>query len=215
MTFDWSKIAKNVGVVAVSKLQPEEKIRALNAERKHFDFGENYLQEALVKIHNLESLKLRWHLIGNLQTNKVKFLGRNFSLIHSVDSLKLARKISESAHNIQFRQPVLLQINVASEDSKSGFTRPEFEASLDELKALPGLEIRGLMTMPPLQDDAEHNRPYFRALAQLGRQLLTEVPQATDLSMGTSADFQVAIEEGATWVRLGSILFGERPRTAQ
>lgn len=215
MSFDWSQIPKNVKVVAVSKLQPIAKIRALNLERAHIDFGENYLQEALAKIEELQTLKLRWHLIGSLQTNKVKFLKDHFALIHSIDSLKIAKKISEHAQAIQFRQPVLLQVNVASEDSKSGFTRAEFETHFAELKNLPGLEIHGLMTMPPLQDDAEINRPYFRALAELGRQLQSEIPGARELSMGTSGDFTVAIEEGATWVRLGSMLFGERSRTAQ
>ncbi|MBX3018235.1 MAG: YggS family pyridoxal phosphate-dependent enzyme [Bdellovibrionaceae bacterium] len=215
MSFDWSQIPAHVGVVAVSKLQPTEKIRALAAARGHVDFGENYIQEALAKIEELSAMKLRWHLIGSLQSNKVKFLKSNFSLIHSVDSLKLAEKISQSALAESRRQPVLFQVNVGGEDSKSGFGRADFESAWSELRRLAGLEIRGLMTMPPLQNDAETNRPLFRELAELGRQIQRDAVEANQLSMGTSADFRVAIEEGATWVRLGSILFGERSRAAQ
>lgn len=215
MSFDWSQIPKHVGVVAVSKLQPVEKIRALHASSGHVDFGENYIQEALEKISELSALSLNWHLIGSLQSNKVKFLESKFSLIHSVDSLKLAEKISSAALATGRKQPVLFQVNVGREESKSGFDRAGFEAEWTSLKALPGLEIRGLMTMPPLQNEASANRPYFRELAEIGRQIKTEIPSADQLSMGTSSDFRIAIEEGATWIRLGSILFGERSRAAQ
>lgn len=215
MNFDWSQIPAHVGVVAVSKLQPAEKIRALAQARGHVDFGENYIQEALIKVDELADLKLRWHLIGSLQTNKVKFLKTNFSLIHSVDSLRLAEKISQAALAESRRQAVLFQINVGGEDSKSGFDRAGFEAAWSELQGLAGLDIRGLMTMPPLQNDAETNRPHFRELANLGRQIRQYIATADQLSMGTSADFRVAIDEGATWVRLGSVLFGERSRGAQ
>lgn len=215
MSFDWSQIPAHVGVVAVSKLQPTAKIRALHGERGHRDFGENYIQEALAKMDELAALPLRWHLIGSLQSNKVKFLGARFALIHSVDSRKLAEKISQAAAADGRRQPVLFQVNVGGEESKSGFDRAGFEAAWPALRELPGLEIRGLMTMPPLPNEAAANRPHFRALAELGRQIRRDTPGADQLSMGTSADFRVAIEEGATWVRLGSVLFGERSRAAQ
>lgn len=215
MSFDWSLIPKDVGVVAVSKLQPVTKIRELHEQNGHVDFGENYIQEALAKIEELRTLPLRWHFIGALQTNKVKFLADHFALIHSVDSLKLATKISQAAETRKTFQSVLFQVNVGGEDSKSGFSREEFENVWPQLKALPGLQIKGLMTMPPLQNDPAANRPHFRELRELGRQIRRDVPGADQLSMGTSSDFLVAIEEGATWVRLGSILFGERSRTAQ
>jgi len=218
MSFNWALIPPHVKVVAVSKLQPKEKILALHRSRGHLDFGENYVQEALEKIGELKHLGLRWHLIGGLQTNKVKYLSDQFSLIHSVDSIKLARKISDEVRakmQTGHRQKILLQLNVAEEDSKGGFDLSEFENSLSDLKQLSGIEICGLMTMPPLQGAAEANRRHFRRLAEWSRQIQQFWPSAKELSMGTSSDFQVAIEEGATLVRLGSILFGERSRGAQ
>lgn len=215
MSFDWSEIPSHVKVIAVSKLQPVEKIVALHEQRDHVDFAENYVQEALQKVEALKHLPLKWHLIGSLQSNKVKFLQDHFCLIHAVDSFRLAQKISVAALEKNHRQKVLLQINVANENSKGGFSVEEFQNVCKELQNLAGLQIEGLMTMPPLQDNPEVNRPYFRALAQLGKQLCQLFPGATELSMGTSSDYRIAIEEGATMVRLGSVLFGERSRGAQ
>lgn len=211
--FDWSQIPKNVRVVAVSKLQPVEKIRALHRQRGHVDFGENYVQEALEKIEQTADLPLSWHLIGGLQTNKVKLLAGHFSLIHSVDSLKLAQKISQA--NLRNPQKILLQINLADEKSKGGFDRKSFADCLPDLQQLPGINVRGLMTMPPLFDNPADARPYFRELRQLLESLRPIWPQASELSMGTSADFKVAIDEGATLLRLGSVLFGARSSAAR
>ncbi|MGZ3768826.1 MAG: YggS family pyridoxal phosphate-dependent enzyme [Bdellovibrio sp.] len=201
-------------VLAVSKLQPEEKIRALYKEGQRL-FGENYVQEALDKIDHLQDLQdIEWHLIGHLQKNKAKYVVGKFALIHSVDSLELAEALSRQCVNKNVKQAILIQINLAKEETKSGFDEQNLKNSWSKLISLPSLQIQGLMTMPPLTENGEEVRPYFREL----RELLNELRISTDLnrhplrelSMGTSHDFKVAVEEGATIVRLGTILFGER-----
>lgn len=194
----------NQKILAVSKLQPVEKIKSLHAEGQ-IDFGENYMQEALEKIELLKDLNLQWHLIGPLQKNKVKFLKNNFAYVHSVDSIELAELISKKALENNYKQKIFLQINISGEDSKSGFNENAFIKNWDLMKSLPGLEIVGLMTMPPLENEPEKNRIYFQKLALLGKKLGLK-----EFSMGTSHDYKVALEEGATWIRLGTILFGER-----
>ncbi len=201
-----SELSKNK-ICAVSKLQPPIKIRELYAKGQRI-FGENYVQEALEKQDILKDLPgIEWHLIGHLQKNKAKQVVGKFSLIHSVDSLDLAKTLGRLAAARQLTQKVLIQVNLAEEESKSGFNKAEFEKAWPELQQIPGLNICGLMTMPPLTENPEDVRPYFRELARLLRQR----PGLTVLSMGTSHDYQVALEEGATIVRLGTILFGERP----
>lgn len=203
-----SLILKNLSskqrLLAVSKLQPIDKIRALYEEGQT-DFGENYIQEALEKIEQLKDLKINWHLIGPIQKNKVKFLKNNFSYIHSVDSLELAAKISEHALQNNHKQKVFIQINLAGEETKSGFSKQSFEQNWPELKKLQGLEVVGLMTMPPLENEPEKNRAFFRELKYIGSKL-----SLNEYSMGTSHDYKIALEEGATWIRLGTTLFGER-----
>lgn len=191
-------------LLAVSKLQSQEKIRSLAAEGQ-MDFGENYVQEALIKIKNLAVLKLQWHLIGPLQKNKVKFLQKNFAYIHSVDSIELAQLISTKSTALQYQQKIFLQVNLSAEISKAGFTEAKLLDAWPRLKALNGVHIVGLMVMPPLENEPEKNRPYFNALKKLSEQL-----HLKELSMGTSQDYLVALEEGATWIRIGSILFGNR-----
>lgn len=198
----------NQKILAVSKLQPTEKIEALHSEGQ-IDFGENYIQEALEKIEALKELKIVWHLIGPLQKNKVKFLKSNFAYVHSVDSIELAQLISKKSVEINHRQKIFLQINISEEGSKSGFNQNAFLQNWDLLKSLPGIEIVGLMTMPPLENDPEKNRIYFKNLVALGKKL-----DLHEFSMGTSHDYKVALEEGATWIRLGTMLFGERNPTS-
>lgn len=201
-----NRLKSGQNLLAVSKLQPIEKIQWLyNQGQRHF--GENYIQEALQKIAFLPNLSIQWHLIGPLQKNKVKYLKKHFAYIHSIDSLELARKISEHALTIQHRQKVFLQVNLAKENSKSGFSKQDFLEIFPEIQALPGLQVIGLMTMPPLENNAEKNRAYFHQLKELGQQF-----NLTEFSMGSSQDYQVALEEGATWIRLGTILFGERQK---
>ncbi|MBY0554570.1 YggS family pyridoxal phosphate-dependent enzyme [bacterium] len=203
-----SLILKNLSskqrLLAVSKLQPIEKIRMLY-EQGQIDFGENYIQEALEKIEHLSDLKIDWHLIGPVQKNKVKFLKNNFRYIHSVDSLELATKISEHALQIKHTQKIFIQINLAGEASKSGFSKQSLAENWPKLQKLQGLEIVGLMTMPPLENEPEKNRAFFRELKYIGINL-----GLNEYSMGTSHDYKIALEEGATWIRLGTMLFGER-----
>ncbi|MGZ3775271.1 MAG: YggS family pyridoxal phosphate-dependent enzyme [Pseudobdellovibrionaceae bacterium] len=201
-------------VLAVSKLQPEEKIRALYNEGQRL-FGENYVQEALEKIEHLQDLHdIEWHLIGHLQKNKAKFVVGKFALIHSVDSMELAESLNRQCEIKNISQNILIQVNLAQEETKSGFDLKKLKADWQQLTDFPRLKIFGLMTMPPLTETGHEVRLYFREL----RTLLNELRSRTnldqhpmkELSMGTSHDYQVAIEEGATIVRLGTILFGER-----
>ncbi|HWU44792.1 MAG TPA: YggS family pyridoxal phosphate-dependent enzyme [Bdellovibrio sp.] len=202
-------------ILAVSKLQPQEKIRALYNESQRL-FGENYVQEALTKLQQLEDLKdIEWHFIGHLQKNKAKQVVGRFHLIHSVDSLELAKMLSHQCETQGVTQNILLQVNLAGEESKSGFSKEIVISQWSEITRLPHLHIFGLMTMPPLTETGEQVRHYFRELRELRDELQKHVDAAvhplTELSMGTSHDYQVAVEEGATILRLGTILFGERP----
>lgn len=198
------KLSPQQKILAVSKLQPIEKIRALY-EQGQKDFAENYIQEALKKIEQLQDLNISWHLIGPIQKNKVKFLNKNFAYIHSIDSLELAKKISEFALKIGYIQKCFIQLNLSEESSKSGFLKEQFIKDWAALKELMGLSIVGLMTMPPLENEPEKNRAFFKELKYIGDKL-----NLHEYSMGTSHDFQIALEEGATWIRLGTMLFGKR-----
>lgn len=167
-------------------------------------FGENRVQEAEEKIGQLSGSKPRptWHMVGHLQSNKVKIAVEIFDIIHSVDSVRLAEAISRLA---QKNLPVLLQVNVSGETSKSGFSMAEVEPALEAISRLPQIEIKGLMTMAPIVTNAEQVRPVFQKLRSLRDSLRLE-----HLSMGMTDDFEVAIEEGATLVRIGRAIFGER-----
>lgn len=201
-----------VRIVAVSKGFPPEKVLEAVAAGIT-DIGENRLQEALPKVTWLKErgVNVTWHFVGHLQTNKVKGVLTHFDVIHSVDSLRLAREISRRATR---PVPVLLQVNVAAEPTKGGFIlepvlpdRDLFWPAWDEIRALPNLEVRGLMTIAPQVADPEQVRPVFRRLRELAEGL-----GLPELSMGMTEDYEVAVEEGATMVRLGRAIFGERPR---
>lgn len=214
-----SEIQKSIlpaKVLAVSKLQSLEKIRDLYLQGQR-QFGENYVQEALDKFTVLSDLpEIEWHFIGHLQKNKIKYILGKFNLIHSIDSFALLENISKQCVEKNLNQNVLLQINIAHEDSKGGFDERELQDHWTQITSLKNIKICGFMTMPPLTENPELVRPYFRRLKEL--QILLK--QKTDLtihpldqlSMGTSGDYPVAVEEGATIIRLGTILFGERPR---
>jgi pyridoxal phosphate enzyme (YggS family) len=169
------------------------------------DCGENRVQEAAAKIAALDALGVRprWHLIGHLQTNKVKTALGLFAILHSVDSLRLAQEISDRAAQ---PVPILLEVNVSQEASKFGFSMGELPAAVSAISALPHLDVRGLMTVAPLSHDPEAARPFFRQLRDL-----RDATGLRELSMGMTDDFEVAIEEGATMVRVGRAIFGERP----
>ncbi len=192
-----------VRLVAVSKTLPAAAVVAA-FEAGQTEFGENRVQEAVAKVPAVAAAGLtpRWHLIGHLQTNKARSALDLFAIIQSVDSLHLAQALSRRA---AAGYPVLIEVNVAGETSKSGFAMAEAEAAIRTIRALPNIEVHGLMTVAPHATDPEDVRPVFRTLAELGRRL--ELPA---LSMGMSNDFEVAIEEGATIVRVGTAIFGQR-----
>lgn len=199
-------------IIAVSKLQPIEKI--LNLKKQgHLDFGENYVQELIEKKKLINDIEIKWHFIGHLQTNKVKFIVGEVVLIHSVDSLKLAKAIDQEAKKKNITQSILIQVNVALEESKSGFSEETLLKVWPELCELKNINIKGLMTMPPLQNSAEQNVIYFQKLKNLRNVLNTSSNLShnlIELSMGTSGDYLCAAQEGATMVRIGTLLFGER-----
>jgi len=175
--------------------------------------GENRLQEALPKIERLGREHLSWHFIGRLQRRKVKMVVGRFELIHSVDSLDLAEEINRRAEQAGLSQSILLEVNIGGEKSKGGWSPGSVAATFPELSRMTHLRIQGLMTIPPPAPDAETARPYFRQLRELGRSLTRsgfENINMDELSMGMSGDYQVAVEEGATYVRIGTAIFGAR-----
>ena len=201
----------SVRLVAVSKTQPAEAVKAALEAGQQL-FGENYVQEFLEKAQQLPA-SVEWHFIGSLQSNKVKYLAGLTTLIHSVDRLSLAREIDRQWEKIGKPCDILLQVNISGEETKSGTTSEDLLQLAREASLLPHLRVRGLMTMPPFFDEPERVRPYFRELKRLAEVLASEqIPGITmeELSMGMSGDFEVAIEEGATLVRVGSAIFGER-----
>jgi pyridoxal phosphate enzyme (YggS family) len=197
----------SVTLVAVTKTVPIEKIREA-ASLGQTVFGENRVQEAREKVLLLPNLT--WHLIGRLQRNKAKYAVEIFDLIHSVDDLPLAQEIERQAGKRGKRQRVLLEVNVGGEAAKTGLC---WEAALPLLRALEGydhLAVEGFMCLPPYTEDPEGARPFFKALRALGEEAAAAVGRPMTLSMGMSHDFAVAIEEGATLVRIGTAIFGER-----
>jgi pyridoxal phosphate enzyme (YggS family) len=174
--------------------------------------GENRVQEAKEKIEHLGDVA-RWDLIGHLQTNKAKYAVKLFDLIHSVDNLDLAREIDKQAAKIGKKQNVLIEVSIAGEASKAGMAIKNAPALVREAAQFEHIAIQGLMTVPPYSDNPEDSRPYFRVLKELAESIAQEhIPNAAmnELSMGMSGDFEVAIEEGATLVRVGTAIFGER-----
>ena len=201
--------AASVTLLAVSKTHPPESIRAA-VEAGQLLFGENKIQEAKAKIPLCPG-RARWQFIGHLQSNKVRDAVEWFELIQGVDSLAIAQEISKRATQAAKTLPILIEVNVAGEGTKFGYRPEQLLAELNELNALPRIEIHGLMAIPPFTPVPEKTRPYFQRLRELKLEcekiLGAPLPH---LSMGMSGDFEVAIEEGATLVRLGTALFGER-----
>ena len=194
-------------LLAVSKKQPDEKIKTAYEEGQR-DFAENYVQELLQKKESLTNYKINWHMIGPLQSNKASKIVGEVRLIHSVDSLKLAKILSEAAKERNITQDILIQINVSGELSKSGIPIDESQSVIGKMQKLDGIKVKGFMTMPPFTDDAENSRDFFRILKKLRDDFKDS--GATELSMGTTQDFHVAIQEGATIIRVGEALFGPR-----
>ncbi|HQW89687.1 MAG TPA: YggS family pyridoxal phosphate-dependent enzyme [Nitrospira sp.] len=203
---------ESVRLIAASKTVSVERLRqAVDAGIRHL--GENRLQEALPKIDTLGREGVVWHFIGTLQRRKVKSVVGRFETIHSVDSLGLAEEIDRQAKAVGLRQRVLLEVNLGGEASKGGFEPTTLGAALESLNGLEHLDIRGLMAIPPPTPTAEDARPYFRQLRTLAQTLTARGHRninMQELSMGMSHDYPVAIEEGATYVRVGTAIFGAR-----
>lgn len=203
---------EDIQLIAVSKKQDAEKVRAAFDAGQSI-FGESRVQEARAKIPLLPSA-LRWHFIGRLQRNKIRHALPLFELFHSVDSLALAEAMERIADEEGLRPRILLEVNVAGEGSKIGFSPDTLRAEMESLLALRRLNVEGLMTIPPLAPAAEDSRRYFATLRELREQLQQEFAlRLPQLSMGMSNDYAVAIEEGATLVRVGTAIFGERTKT--
>jgi PLP dependent protein len=206
--------AEQIRLVAVTKYVSPSRIQAA-LEAGVSIFGESRLQEALPKIDTLaDHGHLAWHFIGRLQRRKVKAVIGRFELIHSVDSLELAAEIDRRAQQAGLCQPVLVEVNVGEESSKNGFRPAAVADALGELDAMASLSVRGLMAIPPLTREAEAARPFFRQLRDLAHSVLKSPfhrVRMDELSMGMSNDYEIAVEEGATLVRVGTAIFGARP----
>ena len=202
---------QDITIIAVSKTKPLSDVEELLSHGV-MEFGENKVQEMVDKYEHV-SKPVHWHLIGHLQTNKVKYIVDKVYLIHSVDSLRLAEEISREAVKKQVEVNILIEVNVAQEESKFGTTVEETATLIREIATLPGIHIRGLMTIAPFVEDPEENRGYFQKLRQLavdiGNKNIDNISMNI-LSMGMTGDYMVATQEGATIVRVGTGIFGER-----
>lgn len=204
--------ASEVTLIAVSKTKPVELLREAY-EAGVRDFGENKVQELMDKIPQMPS-DVRWHLIGHLQRNKVKYIIDKVSMIHSVDSLRLAEEISREAVKRDLTVDILMEVNIAREESKFGVLPEDARTLFDEIAKLPGLRVRGLMAIAPFVENGEENRVYFQKLKQLSVDIMGKNTDNRDrkivLSMGMTGDYITAVEEGATCVRVGTGIFGDR-----
>jgi pyridoxal phosphate enzyme (YggS family) len=201
--------ANDVELVAITKTHPAEKVREA-IEAGQTLFGESRVQEARAKIPELPST-IRWHFVGHLQKNKIRHALPLFEMFHSIDSLALAQDVNRIAEEQGMHPRVLLEVNVAGEGSKFGFATDRLREQMEELLALPRLSILGLMTIPPLAEEADASRKHFVALRELRDRLQTEFRvDLAQLSMGMTNDFPIAVEEGATLVRVGTAIFGKR-----
>lgn len=207
---------EDIKLIAVTKSQPIDKIKEASQLGLRI-FGENRVQEAKIKIETLKEftaqwkMTIEWHMIGHLQSNKAKEAVRLFEIIHSMDSEKLAVIINKEAEKINKIQRVLIQVKLSQEESKYGVNIDKIEELVELCTKLPNLKVEGLMTIPPYFENPEDSRPYFKKLRQIKEVLSQKGYCLKELSMGMSNDFEVAIEEGATMVRIGTALFGQRP----
>lgn len=200
-----------VTLIAVSKTKPVEMLSEVYDAGTR-DFGENKPQEIRDKYPQLPE-DIRWHMIGHLQRNKIKYIIDKVCMIHSVDSLRLAQAIDEAAEKLGIIMPVLVEVNVAGEESKDGIRPEETEDFVRKISVLPHIHVEGLMTIAPYTENPEENRPYFRNLSKLCvdiREKNIDNVSMYSLSMGMTGDYEIAIEEGATMVRVGTGIFGER-----
>lgn len=212
------RVTGSTRLVVVTKSQPREVVDAA-IEAGVTILGENYPEEAVEKMKSIHAPNVEWHMIGHVQSRKADLIPSNFNLMHSLDSLKLAQRLDRFAREAGILLPVLLEFNVGDEESKFGWSAaeesrwPELLPEIDMVLKLAHLKVRGLMTMPPFFEGPEPARPYFKKLRGLREFLAKSLPDAdwSELSMGTSADFEAAVEEGATLVRVGTAIVGPRP----
>lgn len=211
-----SRDLKDVCLIAVSKTKPVPMLQeAYDAGAR--DFGENKVQEIMEKYDRLPD-DIRWHMIGHLQTNKVKYIADKIYMIHSVESEKLAKEISKQAVKADRVIPILIEVNVAEEESKFGIRVEECESFIETIHTLPGITIKGLMTIAPYTENPEDNRQYFQRLKQLSVDISNKNIDNVSmdfLSMGMTGDYKVAVQEGANYVRVGTGIFGERDYSSQ
>ena len=203
---------EDVTLIAVSKTKPLSDIEELLADTNAVDFGENKVQELVDKYESV-SRPVNWHMIGHLQTNKVKYIVDKVCMIHSVDSLNLANTIEKEAKKHNVTVSILIEVNVAQEETKFGLACDEVLPLIMEIKNMPHIKVKGLMTIAPFVDDPEDNRVYFRKLRDLSLDIQSKSIDNIDmsvLSMGMTNDYEVAVEEGATLVRVGTGIFGAR-----
>lgn len=204
------RLADSVRLVAISKGHPAAAIRAL-AGLGQRDFGENYLQEALPKLQALADLKLTWHFTGQLQSNKTRAVAEHFDWVHTLDRERIARRLNEQRPYYAAPLNICVQVSLVPEHGKGGVPPADLLALAEQIVALPKLKLRGLMCIPPPRDTFEEQRELFERLAACQRQLQEAGFDVDTLSMGMSADLEAAVAAGATWVRIGTALFGERP----
>lgn len=209
----FERAPESVHLLAVSKTRSSDELRAMAALGLR-RFGENYLQEALQKIEALADLELEWHFIGPIQSNKTRPLAEHFDWVHTVDRLKIARRLSEQRPAHLPPLNICLQVNVSAEESKSGITLADLPDLAMEVSQLPRLQLRGLMAIPAPAEGFEQQRLPFRQMRRALEQLNSEGLQLDTLSMGMSGDLEAAIAEGATIIRIGTALFGPRPPKA-
>jgi pyridoxal phosphate enzyme (YggS family) len=202
-------MAHDILVLAVSKTRPAQEIRWAYNCGLH-NFGENYLQEALPKIAALNDLPITWHFVGPIQSNKTRAIAENFHWAHSVDRLKVARRLGEQRPADKAPLQICLQVNISGQESKSGATLEELPDLVEEVRTIPNLQLRGLMCIPAPTQDFTAQRAPFRRLREALEALQMQAPELDTLSMGMSGDLEAAIAEGATIVRVGTAIFGPR-----
>lgn len=216
------RVANSARLVVVTKAQPVEVIRAAISAGAQA-LGENYPEETLPKIQAIGKVEgVAWHMIGHLQSRKVGIVAEHFDILQSLDSVRLAEKLERQLAEAEKILPVLLEFNVSGEESKFGWPGwdeghwDDLRSEIEQILALPHLRLRGLMTMPPLYDDPEQTRPYFVRLRRLAEFFARQygADHFAELSMGTSSDYEAAVQEGATYVRVGTAIVGPRPPRA-
>ena len=205
----YGRSVDSIGLLAISKAQPVEALRLL-AQYSQRDFGENYLQEALPKVTALIDLRLTWHYTGQIQANKTRPIAEHFQWVHTLDRERIATRLNEQRPHHAPPLNVCIQVRLAEEPGKAGVAPDELAVLAQRVRELPRLKLRGLMCIPPPRDSLEEQRALFAELARYQRGLIEQGFELDTLSMGMSADLEAAVAEGATWVRIGTAIFGER-----